>query len=181
MLLNYLAWLQSIGGGGSQRVYTDWKTNTFTLQEICFQILSSEWFWIIGRRGVTLVWDSEVDWGNITGGKLLQSETMADGCQSGPHCSLSSSTSSFSSSPPGWQLQAYQHWLLPPMASDTEATAPHRPLPEASSHLRSRPSWAHASCSSTHIGISGDWSGTPWASAPCSDSLSQLLPHLFNF
>lgn len=65
------------------------------------QILSSEWFWIrVGRRGGQWCEIRGWDWGNVTGGKLLQSETMADGCQSRSSLVLSllSSPSSFSSS-----------------------------------------------------------------------------------
>ena len=170
---------------GSQRVGHDWKTNAFTLQEIRFPKSSSP-----DGSGLALadVEDTGVRFGGgsegtaITGGKSLQSETMADRCQSGSSFVLSSlfHIQLFVLTPAWRQLQTYQRWLLLLRGGDTEATAPHRPLPEASSHLRSRPPGHTLPFVHRHQYFRRLLRDSVSLCSPVQ-TLSQLLPHFFNF
>ena len=120
----------------------------------------------------------------ITGGRSLQSETMTGGCQSRSSLVLAllpSTSRVLSSLLADSRSRPASAGCCSSEAAPLRLQLPYRPLPEASSHLRSRPSLAHAPVRppTSVFQTTGQRLHEPLL--PRSDSLSQLLPHLFNF
>ena len=179
--------LAGYGPWGSQRVGHDWNTNAFTLQETIFPKSSSpngSGLGLVDVENVGVRFWSGSEKTAINGGRSLQSETMTDGCQSRSSLVLAllpSTSRVLSSLLADSRSRPTSAGCCSSEAAPLRLQPPDRPLPEASSHLRRRPSLAHAPVRPPTPVFQTTGQRLREPLLPRSDSLSQLLPHLFNF